>query len=195
MAEILIRNMEMPKGCYDCTLLNEDYDPYTCPIDQHCLGLVSDTKRSKKCQLVEIPKHGELIERDYIRKAFEVLFRNYLPEPQVREAYRIINNAPTVIPASKELCLETPAETPTQEPGAVTEAAPQTQFAAGPEDRPRDLRDEFAMAVLPSLKPGILSPYGVIAEIAYKTAEAMMKTRKHQWRLRPDEMHEDGVNE
>ena len=102
MAEILIKNMEMPKGCYDCCLINEDYDPYTCPIDQHCLGLVSDTKRSKNCQLVEIPKHGELIERDYIRKAFEVLFRNYLPEPQVMKAYEIIRNAPTVIEASKE---------------------------------------------------------------------------------------------
>lgn len=51
---------------------------------------------------IEIPKHGDLIERDYIIKAFEVLFRNYLPEPQVAKAYKIICSAPTILEASKE---------------------------------------------------------------------------------------------
>ena len=61
---ILIKGMEMPKNCRDCVLLTE---AYYCPFT----GATQSFKdvRHKNCPLIEVPPHGDLIEKNIIEKA------------------------------------------------------------------------------------------------------------------------------
>lgn len=69
MADILIRGMEMPTDCGKC--------------------FVGDrTICADGCPLVELPPHGDLIDRDAL--------------PQDRVEWEDIVNAPVVIPSNKE---------------------------------------------------------------------------------------------
>jgi hypothetical protein len=91
MAGILITGMEMlPEGfAYEVKIRGN--------------GDVVDRVTGKIMgKAVNLPEYEDLIERGKLKDALSVLFRNYLPDRQVSEAYRIINQAPTIIPASKE---------------------------------------------------------------------------------------------
>lgn len=58
---ILIKGMEMPKRCADCYISEHD----CCPLlHQWC----SINSRNKDCPLVEVPKHGRLIDADELTK-------------------------------------------------------------------------------------------------------------------------------
>ena len=60
MADILIKNMEMPKTCFDCPFLRDDFCivlGYEMRNDQILRGCGS-------CPLVEVKPHGRLIDAD-----------------------------------------------------------------------------------------------------------------------------------
>lgn len=64
---ILIRGMDMPKGCFSCALnrhLNPDEDE--CIVTGNCFDstLNTVTHRRMNCPLVELPPHGRLIDAD-----------------------------------------------------------------------------------------------------------------------------------
>ena len=66
MADILIRGMEMPTGCASC-----DFAIYHTDSAYHyCFWLkkvfIKPDAKLKDCPLIELPPHGDLIDRDAI---------------------------------------------------------------------------------------------------------------------------------
>jgi len=59
--DLLIKNMEMPKECITGKNFNYEY----CPLFGKCNG---KQPKDEGCILVEVPPHGELIDRDYVKK-------------------------------------------------------------------------------------------------------------------------------
>lgn len=86
---ILIRGMEMPKTCDDCTI--------SCDHDAHIDGYRM-VKPSRFCPLIELPEeHGDLIDRDELRKKkWTIAWDDGKAEYYNAED---IEAAPTVIPA------------------------------------------------------------------------------------------------
>lgn len=59
---VLIKNMEMPKGCFSCHLKEEGF----CNLTNE---LAIDNKRNNDCPLVKLPdKHGRLVDADELWK-------------------------------------------------------------------------------------------------------------------------------
>ena len=95
---ILIRGMEMPTNCDDCSL---DFD---CPHNQSIDGYKMQGGRPRTCPLVYIPPHGRMIDADKIGLTdFEIIlcqkgnpFKNAL-----EMLLEKIENAPTIIPADE----------------------------------------------------------------------------------------------
>ena len=113
MAEILVKNMEMPKSC-----LGELNGKNDCPIVGIC-GIFKATpfkekenivweQRLKDCPLVEVPPHGRLGDLDALGKL--VFERKEKARDRgdwgVADGYmyarELVDDAPTVIEASKE---------------------------------------------------------------------------------------------
>ena len=88
---ILIKSMEMPMNCWFCDVKSWDCSEYVCPFDGQEIHS-GDAKRHKNCPLIEVPDHGDLIDRD-------ALFAT-IPseEPLSRNA---VIYAPIVIPAER----------------------------------------------------------------------------------------------
>ena len=65
---ILIRGMEMPKCCEYCrfsyALPNGDYDIYVKCAALNRLIPTDDKLKRDDCPLIELPTHGDLIDRD-----------------------------------------------------------------------------------------------------------------------------------
>lgn len=61
---ILIKGMEMPKGCLGCPCINAKYDE--CMILQR--RAMDVMTRMTDCPLIELPDHGDLIDRDAMAK-------------------------------------------------------------------------------------------------------------------------------
>jgi hypothetical protein len=62
---ILIPGMEMPKNCLECPLCWEDEEGMNCCFTNVvCLNI----GRQAACPLIELPPHGDLVERDVVRK-------------------------------------------------------------------------------------------------------------------------------
>ena len=68
---ILIKGMEMPTTCVQCRF--RCYDPYREPSDGLGKGTnvcwftqeeIWNTQRGEQCPLIELPPHGDLIDRD-----------------------------------------------------------------------------------------------------------------------------------
>ncbi len=88
---VLLKNMEMPRTCYDCKLRRRNGLKLICPVLERSYK-IADTQilfvREKDCPLIEVPEpHGDLIDRDA------------LPTPRVE--WEDIVNATAVIPASE----------------------------------------------------------------------------------------------
>ena len=92
MADILIR-MEMPQSCSDCPMC---YDMIECTVSplRFWHGRPENeqfdfrNERHPDCSLVELPEHGDLIDRDAL--------------PKERVDWEDIVNAPVVIPSNRE---------------------------------------------------------------------------------------------
>ena len=119
---ILIKGMEMPKSCTSCPLHREvkgfgTYVVACCPTG-HGLGKIDDerlnnSRNSGYCPLIEVPKHGRLIDERWLKDAMattlEALIKN--PKMDAQEMHIIaafdtlremIDDAPTVIEAEGE---------------------------------------------------------------------------------------------
>ena len=83
---VLIRGMEMPTSCSTCFIA-------------WCIGRANNpqvmVQRGADCPLVPVPPHGRLIDADAL------LFNIPAPiEDEYKYVRRIIEDAPTIIPAS-----------------------------------------------------------------------------------------------
>ena len=102
---ILIKGMEMPKSCYDCSFAVEVYDGsgvYACVVTDKCV--CRGAGRHDDCPLVPVPPHGRLIDADALKEAF---CGNCFADEKPMECsepcmdMRIILEAPTIIPAEE----------------------------------------------------------------------------------------------
>ena len=90
MADILIKNMEMPRNCEYCPIYDEDY--CQCRLEP---TYEAHWTRENCCPLVELPSHGRLVDGD---KLLAVHNPNENWDYMVLEC--IIRNAPTVVEAT-----------------------------------------------------------------------------------------------
>ncbi len=106
MAGIYIPGMVMPKSCAECqfcledamcAVLCEDLFDY---LDEECtrVSYLPDDWKPDDCPLIPVPKHGDLIDRDKLRKKEFVIAGDAYAVVMSRD----IRNAPTIIPADKE---------------------------------------------------------------------------------------------
>ena len=96
MSDLLIKDMKMPKNCFDCPFLRDDFCivlGYEMRNDQILMGCGS-------CPLVEVKPHGDLIDRDEAMAEFadrmcvdDILNGVYEP------AVEVLRSAPTVLEA------------------------------------------------------------------------------------------------
>lgn len=70
---ILIRGREMPDRCESCGFMNPFKDPPTCGLTgTRILG--NANARLDNCPLVEIPPHGDLIDRDALTERLDEIW-------------------------------------------------------------------------------------------------------------------------
>ena len=97
--DLLIKGMDMPRGCNDCIFCNsgdELSDNWYCEA-LHGERLNEENKtgiRRADCPLVEIPEHDDLISR---RDVIEVVYGYHINNHPMKE----IELLPATIPASK----------------------------------------------------------------------------------------------
>ena len=103
---VLIKGMDMPKGCSYCTLLYRGSDErYHCPFNSFCVWLdfddIPDYIVDDDCPLVEVPTpHGRLIDADKQWEVCKELVNDVLfPMGSVDEAEIVgmVKNARTII--------------------------------------------------------------------------------------------------
>ena len=95
---ILIRGMEIPKdGCRGCVFVNRKWKGDICQIlKREVTGNVERGGFQTDCPLVEIPPHGDLIDRDALLDSDGDLWDGMWGWSGVQ-----IANAPTIIPADE----------------------------------------------------------------------------------------------
>lgn len=94
---IYIKGMKMPMNCDDCHL---DID---CPYDESQDGYKIIGGRPRNCPLVSVPAHGRLIDADALKVS--LVFAEKTAEwavPALRAVLMVIDEMPTIIPASEE---------------------------------------------------------------------------------------------
>lgn len=106
---ILIREMEMPKSCYDCELIDiiENCPHYELPNEAYCQIPWLRKRRHESCPLIEVSTpHGRLIDADEfderIRQAGgmceEELTEDF--KDGVQTVLAMLKTQTTIIPAS-----------------------------------------------------------------------------------------------
>ena len=96
MKGVYIKGMEMPKNC------SSEY----CPIISRVCTLYSESseflfeRRHPDCPLVEVPDHGDLIDRDEVMKKLMKKHSSWFYEGD--EVCESIKAAPAVIPGDTE---------------------------------------------------------------------------------------------
>lgn len=95
MSDIVIRNIEMPKVCGLCPCFHAE-TPMYCQADKTIKMTAPYGKKMEGCPLVEIPEHGDLIDRDLLWTA---TIGNVYHAPYITK--KELNEAPTVLEASK----------------------------------------------------------------------------------------------
>ena len=92
---VYIKNMKMPRSCHFCVAGFGGFC-FLAPSEED--GRCPDNERPGWCPLIELPPHGDLIDKDEIGM-------NYI---HIRDdgmkiyTQRAIDNAPTIIPAEEE---------------------------------------------------------------------------------------------
>lgn len=111
---VMIKGMEMPRGCNVCQLRDLCFDYYVCRAKKLDDGRYLDVddvvgRRHRCCPLVDIPTpHGRLIDADNLVKVLQNTLDNYpdnyndektVEKLIVTVCKRYIENTPTVIEA------------------------------------------------------------------------------------------------
>lgn len=107
---VMIKGMEMPRGCNTCQLYVLCFDYYVCRAKKLERGGYLDVdneviagRRHNCCPLVEIPTpHGRLIDADELIKKLERhrdMCGDIEAQYEIDTAIRILRNIPTIIEA------------------------------------------------------------------------------------------------
>ena len=105
MADILIR-VEMPKTCSQCPMC---YDYMMCKLNHFAFWNTNEqfdccNERLAGCPLVELPEHGDLIDRDAFRAENEYYMNREFINPKYEDTLDdLLKDAPVVIPSNKEV--------------------------------------------------------------------------------------------
>lgn len=98
---ILIKGMKMPNVCDRCWALDESGDYPMCRITGETRGynFRAREKRMDRCPLIELPDHGDLIERDELMKHAVYMPMGGGNLPLVYMSY--VKSAKAIIPAER----------------------------------------------------------------------------------------------
>ena len=107
---VLIKGMEMPKSCYDCSFAVETYEGsgvYACVVTDN--RVYKGAERIEDCPLIHVPPHGRLIDEENICGKLRPLIENpycynrlQIISETLAHCLRIISDTPTIIPAEEE---------------------------------------------------------------------------------------------
>lgn len=110
MAGVYIKGMEMPGSCGECRFLNpgnykgKEY-PCVCDVGDFLVKPSETDLRDGLCPLVEVPDHGDLIDRDEMLEKAGLCVSDFgTPDERWRpdrDWFLGINAMPTVIPAER----------------------------------------------------------------------------------------------
>ena len=100
---VLVKGMDMPKDFFRCPFahVGQTLSKTLCRVDaknpKYCCGVGNDG-----CPLIEIPKHGDLIDRDALLESDADVREDYVCDGYVEDStlgysWEKIQNAPTVI--------------------------------------------------------------------------------------------------
>lgn len=99
---ILIKGLKMPKeGCKDCRLVRKGLFYNICPfLNRIVNGNVERGGKPYDCPLIELPDHGDLIERDALKEdmADKCDCETWVG---IEEAIKCADSAPVVIPSER----------------------------------------------------------------------------------------------
>lgn len=65
MPSVLIKGMWMPKHCWQCRFQNSE--DLCVLLDDDCMKIWGEQNRLPNCPLIEVPDHGDLIDRDSLK--------------------------------------------------------------------------------------------------------------------------------
>lgn len=93
---ILIKGAKMPKNCCECAGAYCDNNRWLCTLAGECVDrfIYVECGRPTFCPLVEIPPHGDLIDKDKLKDKINIAF--------LSEIGTVIDDAPTVIESEDE---------------------------------------------------------------------------------------------
>lgn len=97
--EVYIKGMKIPKSCYECWALDDDYDYPMCRITQEQRGYNFDTKGRKmaKCPLINVPEsHGRLIDADTLKDKCYITINGTTIGRNNYVMFHEIDDAPTI---------------------------------------------------------------------------------------------------
>lgn len=97
---LLIKGMEMPKNCEVCPMChsNAEYDyAYCCVSSAETTG----TRRPTDCPLIDLPDHGDLIDRDALKDKAEFIGDAFSGRGGFAVWGIDVINAPVFIPAER----------------------------------------------------------------------------------------------
>jgi len=103
MADILIQ-MDMPQHCFNCST-KIDPDNRRCNIDGHVFEETLSKltcRRDEHCPLIELPEHGDLIDKQETFKALSEKFKNSDGFVSWTDAIDIVLRAQEIVPSNKE---------------------------------------------------------------------------------------------
>ena len=120
MADILIRGVDFPEHCDKCWFMKADEYDGVCCISDKCVPWewkkIKDSigehnkmthPKPDDCPLQELPPHGRLIDAKYVRDKIiqKWMYKaddSHMYKRGMEDAYEVIRNAPTVIPADED---------------------------------------------------------------------------------------------
>ena len=102
MADILIRGMEMPRNCMVCDFRNRGFDLNgdlycNCRVTKEDVPDIYNI-RMESCPLVELPEHGDLIDRSKIK----FTCASTTPDDLDYARRYVIDRMPVIVPPNKE---------------------------------------------------------------------------------------------
>jgi hypothetical protein len=106
MSDLLIRGMEMPKGCAFCRIGKRNGKKMVCPLCDEEWDIhdpMSADHRLDNCPLVPVPPHGDLIDKKTVSENLASVLNKKNPPfsyPDWNDAIVAMMTAPTIIPSS-----------------------------------------------------------------------------------------------
>lgn len=97
MSEVMIRGMKMPKACWECPLKVHLFQQLWCTPSNKVINRNDNTERELDCPLVEVPPHGDLVDRNYLISEYDRQHKG-----PAGGARRIMEDAPPIIEGSEE---------------------------------------------------------------------------------------------